>query len=111
MNRITDIELVAHIDTVIKNYRGNSEKLSNAIGVYMLARHLGWRPTFLLHSIKTIKMYESILGLKFQETTPEINYKSEKLVAWVLAKKVSNFWKLVKGEVANVRTKDWSMME
>lgn len=104
---LSDADLLEHIDRAIAAYRGDVTELSNGIGVLILGRKLGWRPTFLLHSPKTIRRYEEHLGLKFQEVLPEGGPKRHRLVSWLLAHKVSNFWKAVKGEIPDLRTPDW----
>jgi hypothetical protein len=111
MPELTDSELVELIDNSIMKFKGNTEEIENAIGALMLGRKTGWRPLFLIHSPKSIKKYETILGADFREVMPEEGPKSKRLVAWILAKKVSNFWKLVKGEIPDVKTSDWKMIK
>lgn len=111
MPELTNAELVELIDNAITDFRGNTEELENAIGAFMFGRHVGWRPLFLIHSPKSIKKYEAILGTNFRDVLPEEGPKSKRLVAWMLAKKVSNFWKLVKGEIPDIKTSDWKMIK
>ncbi len=107
MEAIGKDELVSLIDNAAMRFVGNIDELENAIGALMFGRMAGWRPLFLIHTQKSIKKYEAILGIDFRSVMPEVGPKAEKLVAWQIAQKVSNFWKLVKGEVPNVRTDDW----
>jgi hypothetical protein len=111
MPELTDSELIELIDKSIMKFRGNSEELENAIGALMLGRKTGWRPLFLIHSPKSIKKYEAIFKTEFRDVMPEVGPKSKTLVAWILAQKVSNFWKLVKGETPNVKTADWKTIK
>lgn len=108
MAQLTDAEVVEIVNKAIKDFKGDVRQLTTAIGVFMLGRQLGWRPTYLLHSTRTLRKYEGFLGVEFREVLPEVGYKSKKLVAWRIAKTISNFWKLVKGEIPDVRTSDWS---
>jgi hypothetical protein len=111
MKEMTDSELVALIDKAIDNYVGVSDELINAIGVLMLGRKIGWRPTFLMHSTKSIRKYEKHLGVDFREILPEVGPKAKKSIAWKIGEGVSNFWKLVKGETPNVRTPNWTHLK
>lgn len=111
MKELTDTELLELIDKAIMKYRGNADELENAIGALMLGRKTGWRPLFLIHSPKSIKKYESIMRIPFRDVMPEVGPKSKTMVAWILAQKVSNFWKLVKGEISDVRTDDWKFIK
>lgn len=108
MAQLTDAEAVEIVNKAIKGYRGDVDLLTRAIGVFMLGRQLGWKPTYLIHSPKTLKKYEGFLGIEFREVLPEVGPKSKTLVAWQVAQTVSNFWKLVKGEISEVKTPDWS---
>lgn len=111
MPELTDTDLVKLIDKSIMKFRGNSEELENAIGAFMVGRKLGWKPLFLIHSPKSIKKYEGILGIEFREVMPEVGPKAKHSIAWKVAQTVSNFWKLVKGEIPNVKTSDWKMID
>lgn len=111
MSELNPTELVALIDNAISSFKGQTEELENAIGAFMFGRQVGWRPLFLLHSPKSIRKYEKILSVNFREVLPEVGPKANKLVAWNLAQKVSNFWKLVKGEIPDIRTTDWKIIK
>lgn len=111
MPELNDSELVALIDKSIMKFRGNSEELENAIGALMLGRKTGWRPLFLIHSPKSIRKYEAILNTQFRDVMPEVGPKAKHSVAWKISQTVSNFWKLVKGEVPDVKTADWKMIK
>ena len=76
-----------------------------------MGARLGWRPLFLIHSPKSIKKYEGILDVAFRDVMLEVGPKAKDSIAWKLAQKVSNFWKLVKGETSNVRTADWKTIK
>jgi len=107
MAELNQAEVVELIDKAIMKFRGNGEELENAIGAFMLGRKMGWRPLFLMHSPKSIKKYEAILNLDFREVLPEVGPKAKTSVAWKIAQTVTNFWKLVKGEIPDVKTEDW----
>lgn len=111
MKEMTDKEVVELIDKAIDRFAGNSDELASAIGVFMIARKIGWKPTYLLHSTKTMKKYEKYLGINLRETMQDVGPKARKSVAWKAAEGISNFWKLVKGETPNVRTPDWTHLK
>lgn len=101
---MNDKELIRIIDTAIKDYSGQSNYLEGAIGALMFGRHVGWKPLLLIHDRKTLKRYESILGVEFREILPEVGEMANKSVAWKAAQKITNFWKAVSGHTAGVRS-------
>lgn len=111
MVELSEIELVRLIDKSIMKFHGNSEELQNAIGALMLGRKTGWRVLFLIHSPKSIKKYETILGIEFRGIMPEVGPKAKDSIAWKIAQTVTNFWKLVKGEIPDTRTSDWKLFK
>ncbi len=104
MQTLSDKQLVAIIDKAIIGFRGNAERLSNAIGYLMIGRQVGWRVLLLMHDRRSIKDYEQILGIDSREVFPEMGPHAEKCLAYRALKKVSNFWKAVKGEIPGVRS-------
>lgn len=111
MPKLSNSDLVKLIDEAVMKFHGNSQELQNAIGALMVGRNTGWRVLFLIHSPKSIKKYEAILGVDFREIMPDIGPKADDSIAWSIAKKVTNFWKLVKGETPEVKTPDWKMIK
>jgi hypothetical protein len=111
MEELSPDKLVKLIDKATMKFHGQSEELENAIGALMVGRLVGWRPLFLIHSPKSIKKYETILNIQFREVMPEVGPKAKDSIAWKLSQGVSNFWKLVKGEIPNVRTPDWKTIK
>jgi hypothetical protein len=111
MPELSDTDVVELLDKAIMKYRGNAEELENAIGAFMVGRKTGWRPLFLIHSPRSIRKYETILGIDFREVMPEVGPKAKHSIAWKIAQGVSNFWKLVKGEIPDVKTPDWKLLK
>jgi hypothetical protein len=97
-------ELIETIDRAISGYKGHCDVLCSAIGVLMLGRHFGWRPIFIMFSTRTLRKYERILGLEFRKVLPDVGPTAHKSVAWAIAKKLSSFWKAVKGEIPDVKS-------
>lgn len=100
----TPEELIQIWDEAFHTFRGNSEKLKNAFGMLMLARTLGWKPTYLMHSRSSIKEYEKILNISIKDRFPPTTKLSDRSIAWTIAGKLSNFWKAVKGEYPDLKT-------
>ena len=101
---MSEQQLVGVVDKAIKNFRGDSRKLSNAIGYLFIGRKVGWRPALLMYDRKSIREYEKILGVSSKDVMPELGPLENKSLAWRVAKKLSNFWKAVKGETPGYRS-------
>lgn len=82
----------------VHNFEGTSDELEAALGMYVLGVYMGWKPLVLMHSKKTIRKYEQILGITVREEFNEEGVSSERSRAFVIARGVSNFWKAVSGE-------------
>lgn len=101
---ITEKQLVQIADDAIKSFHGNTSRLSNAIGYLFLGRKFGWRIMFLMHDRKSVKDYEKILGINSRVFFPEEGPLADKSIAHAALKKVTNFWKAVRGEIPGVRS-------
>ena len=99
MPNLTEKQLVEIIDAAIKRFKGNSERLSNAIGYLFMVRNFGWRVMLLMHDRKSIKDSENILGIDSRNVFSEYVPMKEKSMAFRALAKVTNFWKAVKGEI------------
>lgn len=89
------------IDSVIRRlppYSYGIDEIESAIGMYALAHHVGWKVLYLVHSKKTIRKYEDILGIKLSEVFEEFGPDAHRTNAYRIIKAVSNFWKLVSGD-------------
>lgn len=73
-------------------------ELESALGMYMLAHFLGWKVPYLLHSKRTVKKYEDLLGIKLSEHFPEFGPDADRTNAYKAIQTVSNFWRLVSGD-------------
>jgi hypothetical protein len=86
------------MDDAIVRFRGQADELEAALGMYMLGRHVGWKVLFLVHSKSTIAKYEQILGIKVREEFPESTVDSVRSNAYLAARALTNFWKVVSGD-------------
>ncbi len=97
-------ELMDLLDRAIDNYGGEKltdagsiDELEQALGMYVLARHTGWKPLVLMHNKRTIRKYEEIVGKPIRDF-PEEGPAAMRSVGYRFAAKLSNFWKAVSGE-------------
>jgi len=97
-------QFISIIDKATDNYHGDITHLSRAIGMLAIARRLGWKVTYLVYTRATIKRYEKILEINIQEVLPDVGDLAHKSIAWNAMKKVTNFWKAVKGEIPGIRS-------
>jgi hypothetical protein len=86
-------------DKAITNFSGTLDELESALGMLRMGHHFGWRVLYLIHSKKTIRKYEEILDTKIRDIFPEEGPSAGRSVGLALAKKASNFWKVVSGEI------------
>lgn len=80
-------------------FKGQLDELEAAIGMMHIGLHLGWKPLVLIHSKKTIRKYEEILGINIREFFPPEGPSAERSLGYSIAKKIGNFWKAVSGDV------------
>jgi hypothetical protein len=78
---------------------GSIDELEQALGMYVLGRHVGWKVLVLMHNKRTIRKYEEILDISVREEFKEEGAASMRSVGYRFAKGLSNFWKAVSGEV------------
>ena len=86
-------------DKAIIHFAGTLDELESALGMLKMGHHFGWRVLYLIHSKKTIRKYEEILDIKIRDLFPEEGPSSERSVGLAFAKKASNFWKVVSGDI------------
>jgi hypothetical protein len=87
------------IEQAIRERRQHQiDELEAAIGMYTMGFHYGWKVLHLIHSKKTIRKYEELLGIKITEEFPELGKDAWRSNAHKILQVVSNFWKVVSGE-------------
>lgn len=82
----------------IARFAGTTDELVSALGFLHLGFQLGWKPLVIIHSKKTVRKYEKILGINIREMFPENTPSSDRIMGYKIAKGLSNFWKVVSGE-------------
>jgi hypothetical protein len=104
------VDLVLKLDQVVVDYAGNVEVLERAIGMLFVARHLGWKPLFLMHDPRTVRRAEKILGVNFRESYPEEGYAARKSIAWKLLNKAHSFWRTLRGDFPYTRSPELELV-
>lgn len=92
-------ERYALMDAAIRQQRDfQIDELESALGMYMVGFHFGWKVLHLVHSKKTIRKYEDLLGIKITEVFEPVGPDADRTNAHMIITSVSNFWKAVSGE-------------
>jgi len=102
---MTDGEIMKVVDRAVGCFQGDLNDLESAIGMLLIGRHYGWRVVFLIHSPATIRKYTRLLGLKnLRDVLPEVGVLAHRSNAWRLLDDGKNFWKVVRGQIAGIRS-------
>ncbi len=102
---MTDDQILKVVDQAVDGFRGDLNHLESAIGMLLIGRHYGWRVLFLIHSPATIRKYIKLLGLKnLRDALPEVGVLAHRSNAWRLLDDGKNFWKVVRGQIAGIRS-------
>jgi hypothetical protein len=91
-------ERYLYLDNLIRRTGMQLDELESALGMYMIGWHFGWKVLYVIHSKKTIRKYEELLGISVRETFEEFGPDAERTNAYKVIDAVSSFWKLVSGE-------------
>lgn len=92
--KLQDIELEA-----TARFNGMADELESALGFLKLGVQLGWKPMALIHSKRTFKKYEEILGIDARTFFPEDTPAASRSKGYTIAKTLTNFWKVVSGDI------------
>jgi len=92
--KLQDIELEA-----TARFNGMADELESALGFLKLGIQLGWKPLALIHSKRTFKKYEEILGIDARTFFPEDTPAASRSKGYTIAKTLTNFWKVVSGDI------------
>lgn len=82
-----------------RQFKGQLTTLSAALGAIALGRQYGWRVLKIVHSPATLKKYEAVIGLSYEDICPETTEFSSRNVGFRLYQKVGAFWKVVLGHI------------
>lgn len=105
LKELQEIELRA-----LARFSGNFDELESAYGFLRLGFQIGWKPLAIIHSKKTFRKYEQLLEINARELFPEDTPASERSIGYSIAKKLSNFWKVVSGDIKVENRRDISSL-
>jgi hypothetical protein len=94
LKQLQEIELLA-----IAKFTGSMDELESALGFLRLGFQFGWKPLAIIHSKRTFRKYEQLLGITARDLFPEETPSSERSAGYSFARKLSNFWKAVSGDI------------
>lgn len=94
-----EAELISIEREAVANFSGQLDDLAAALGMLRTGDYLGWRVLVLIHNKRTIRKYEEILNLKIKDFFPPEGSQSHRSYGYTIAKKLSNFWKAVSGDI------------
>lgn len=83
----------------ISTFHGDLTQLEAALGMLRMGHHFGWKVLYVIHSKKTIRNYESILGIQIRDVFEAEGPSSYRSVGFNIANRFKNFWKTIGGEV------------
>jgi hypothetical protein len=86
-------------ENAIAGFTGQLDELESALGMLAMGHHFGWKVLYLIHSKKTVRKYEDILGIKIRDIFPEKGPSSYRSYGLNLAEKIGNFWKVAGGDI------------
>jgi hypothetical protein len=90
--------LMKRADEIAKEFVGQFDELEAALGMMLLGRLVGWKVLALIHNKRTIRKYEEILGINIREVFDEEGPLTHKSQAYMLVKKLGQYWKAVSGD-------------
>lgn len=99
-----------YLETVkdaVRRFEGDFNVLESAVGALFLGAFIGWRPLFIIHSPKTIKKYEAILGVGFRDVLTETTPLSDRSKGYEVVMTLTNFWSAVRGQTKVENRGDW----
>lgn len=97
MKDILTDEQIAQLEQSCKNFSGQLNSLESAIGAIYIGNLFGWRVLRMVHGANTIKKYESIIGMKYEDICPERTEHSKRSVGLRAADAIGRYWDVVMG--------------
>lgn len=90
----------------ITRFKGDLIQLEAALGMLRMGHHFGWKVLYMLHSKKTIRNYEEILGVPIREVFDATGPSSYRSIGLAIAQKFTNFWRVAGGDIKVPKRKD-----
>lgn len=85
-------------DAVVR-FQGDIPQLEAALGMLRAGFYFGWKVLYIVHSKRTVRTYEEILGIRIRDVFPETGPSSYRSIGLNLAQRFSNFWKVAGGDI------------
>lgn len=86
-------------DRVIADYKGDITQLEAALGMLRIGHHFGWKVLYVVHSKRTIRNYEQILGVRIRDIFDPEGPSSYRSFGYSIVRDFKNFWKAIGGDV------------
>lgn len=86
-------------ENAIAGFTGQLDELESALGMLRMGHHFGWKVLYIIHSKRTIRKYEDILGIKIREIFHEKGPSSYRSYGLQFAEMCTNFWKAAGGDI------------
>ena len=93
------VDVMERIHKTAHEFSGDFGDLETAFGMLVIGHLVGWKVLVLIHNKRTIKKYETLLGIDVRREFPEEGPLAAKSLGLELAKKLGSFWKAVSGDV------------
>ena len=90
--RLEDIEAAA-----IVNFEGQLDELESALGMLRMGHYWGWKVLYIVHSKRTIRKYETILGIRIRDEFVEVGPSAYRSNGYRIVESLTNFWKAIGG--------------
>ena len=87
------------LDETIDSYSGPAQVLESAIGTLIVGQMYGWRVLKMCHTHSSLRKYEKILGLKFEDVCPQETEITSRCRGIQIADKLGGYWKVARGDV------------
>ncbi len=99
---ISDGELMELFDRVAGEFHGQSDDLTQMIGMVVLGRLYGWRVARLVTPSKVWARSVKILGCDPKALMPERGKYAYKSLALSVADRLGGYWDMVRGSALNI---------
>ena len=93
-----DLDIICR---AFENYEGAAEVIEGAIGALLIGRLVGYNGLRVVHSWRTLKKYEGILGIEFGKLLPEKTEDTDRINGIRYARKFKAFWKALAAGVSS----------
>lgn len=96
---MTDNELLDHVYSVSREYKGDSHALFMAIGALFVGRLYGWRVIRVFLSSSSYSRSQKILDLDFKTVMKPETELSDRASGYKSIKDLKEFWGIVAGRI------------